>query len=149
MRSLITDKKEEDEQLELLESKIWLNFVLSPEDTQLSDAPQNCDRFRATKQTLIEIMLHLISKKYGSLKGLRLFTRGLSTSIVENQGCALRKYWRGAQCSATVKSRVPSIWFVWKSWDFLVRRQGPPGSARAQPWEYMQIWHSLKMVSSI
>ena len=27
-----------------------------------------------------------------------------------------------AQCSETVKSRVPSIWFVWKIWDFLVAR---------------------------
>ena len=27
-----------------------------------------------------------------------------------------------AQCSETVKSRVPSIWFVWKIWDFLVTR---------------------------
>ena len=26
----------------------------------------------------------------------------------------------GAQCSEPVKSRVPSIWFVWKIWDFLV-----------------------------
>ena len=34
-------------------------------------------------------MLGLISKKYGSLKGLRLFTCGLSASIVENQGCAV------------------------------------------------------------
>ena len=29
---------------------------------------------------------------------------------------------KGAQCSETVKSRVPSIWFVWKIWDFLVAR---------------------------
>ena len=28
----------------------------------------------------------------------------------------------GAQCSETVKSRVPSLWFVWKIWDFLVAR---------------------------
>ena len=47
---------------------------------------------------------------------------------------------KGAQCSETVKSRVPSIWFVWKNLRFSsrprakVRCQGPPGSARAQPW---------------
>ena len=29
---------------------------------------------------------------------------------------------KGAQCSETVKSRVPSIWFVWKIGDFLVAR---------------------------
>ena len=45
--------------------------------------------------------------------------------------CQLLQFWRqdkavlrgklkGAQCSETVKSRVPSIWFVWKIWDFLV-----------------------------
>ena len=28
----------------------------------------------------------------------------------------------GAQCSETVKSRVPSIWFVWKFWNFLFTR---------------------------
>ena len=36
---------------------------------------------------------------------------------------------KGAQCSETVKSRVPSIWFVWKIWDFLVVR-GQKLSAR-------------------
>ena len=47
---------------------------------------------------------------------------------------------KGAQCSETVKSRVPSIWLVWKNLRFSsrprakVRRQGPPGSASAQPW---------------
>ena len=29
---------------------------------------------------------------------------------------------KGAQCSEPVKSRVPSIWFVWKIWDLLVAR---------------------------
>ena len=36
---------------------------------------------------------------------------------------------KGAQCSETVKSRVPSIWFVWKIWDFLVA-QGQKLGAR-------------------
>ena len=30
---------------------------------------------------------------------------------------------KGAQCTEPVKSRVPSIWFVWKIWDFLVTRE--------------------------
>ena len=35
---------------------------------------------------------------------------------------------KGAQCSETVKSRVPSIWFVWKIWDFLVAREQKLGA---------------------
>ena len=34
--------------------------------------------------------------------------------------CSTEGKLKGAQCSETVKSRVPSIWFVWKIWDFLV-----------------------------
>ena len=30
---------------------------------------------------------------------------------------------KGAQCSEPVKSRVPSIWFVCKIWDFLVAQE--------------------------
>ena len=36
---------------------------------------------------------------------------------------------KGAHCSEPVKSRVPSIWFVWKIWDFLVA-QGQKLGAR-------------------
>ena len=35
---------------------------------------------------------------------------------------------KGAQYSETVKSRVPSIWFVWKIWDFLVARRQKLGA---------------------
>ena len=41
------------------------------------------------------------------------------------QGWALRKI---EGCSETVKSRVPSIWFVWKIWDFLVTRRQKLGA---------------------
>ena len=47
---------------------------------------------------------------------------------------------KGAQCSEPVKSRVPSIMICMKNLRFSsrprakVRRQEPPGSARAQPW---------------
>ena len=39
-------------------------------------------------------------------------------------------YWKlkGAQCSEPVKSRVPSIWFVWKIWDFLVAQEQKLGA---------------------
>ena len=51
-------------------------------------------------------------------------------------------YWKlkGAQCSEPVKSRVPSIMICMKNLRFSsrprakVRRQEPPGSARAQRW---------------
>ena len=52
---------------------------------------------------------------------------------------------KGAQCSEPLKSRVPSIWFVWKIFDFLVAQEQklgamePPGSARAQPWRLINI----------
>ena len=42
---------------------------------------------------------------------------------------------------------VPSIWFLWKSKDFLVTREQkvrcyvPPGSARARPWS-IQSWNT-------
>ena len=54
------------------------------------------------------------------------------------QSCALRKI-EGAQCSEPVKSRVPSIMICKIKLRFFshprakVRRQGPPGCARAQP----------------
>ena len=35
---------------------------------------------------------------------------------------------KGAQCSETVKSRVPSIWFVWKKYDFLIAREQKLGA---------------------
>ena len=35
IRSSKTDNKEEDEQLEMLESWIWLNFILLPKYTKL------------------------------------------------------------------------------------------------------------------
>ena len=55
-KSLKTSNKEEDEQLELLQSKTWLNFVLLPEDSWLQDAPQNYNRFKAINQTFIANM---------------------------------------------------------------------------------------------
>ena len=53
------------------------------------------------------------------------------------QSCALKKI-EGAQCSEPVKSRVPSIMICKKKLRVSshprakVRRQGPPGPARAQ-----------------
>ena len=35
---------------------------------------------------------------------------------------------KGAQCSEPVKSRLPSIWFVWKIWDFLVAQKQKLGA---------------------
>ena len=62
-KSLKTNNKEEDEQLELLESRIWLNFVLFLEDTRLEDTPQYDNRLRAIMQTFVEEVLHFISEK--------------------------------------------------------------------------------------
>ena len=40
----------------------------------------------------------------------------------------LQRKLKGAQCSETVKSRVPGMWFVWKIWDFLVAREQKLGA---------------------
>ena len=59
-------------------------------------------------------------------------------AAIPMQGCSLRKL-KGAQCSEHVKSRVPSIWCVWKNVRFPSRPRAkvghhrPPGSAGAQP----------------
>ena len=60
-------------------------------------------------------------------------------------------YWKlkGAQCSEPVKSRVPSIWFVWKIWDFLVAQEQKLGARNHRallehsPGEEMQqkVWY--------
>ena len=62
---------------------------------------------------------------------------------------------KGAQCSETAKSRVPSIWFVWKKIRFSnrprakVRCQGPLGSARTLPcfWYNHKCWESSQPAS--
>ena len=46
----------------------------------------------------------------------------LSFVLNNSRLCSTEGKLKGAQCSETVKSRVPSIWFVWKIWDFLVAR---------------------------
>lgn len=50
---------------------------------------------------------------------------------------------KGAQCSEIVKSRVPSICFLWKKQNKNVKKvrcQGSPGARRAQPCNSSCVW---------
>ena len=118
-------------QLPIIKSSVQLETRCVTETSRLHVSMLCCEGIYYHYLTGMIIIKAVLQTETSRLHVLMLCCEGIFyhylTEMIIIKAVVQRKL-KGAQCSEPVKSSVPSIWFVWKIWDFLVAQEQKVGT---------------------